>query len=416
MNRQGLTRLVGLIFGAVLMITATTLVACNFEGPEPSPPSLETSIQPGREGPTTLISAPTTGQQFEQGQKIEIQSESVDEQGILRLELLVDNQVVSSSEFVPQPQTVFVAKQTWLAVEPGSHTLQVRAYNPANTVSQSQKVMVEIISTTPMARSDRLRLTPTPLADRLTASPTPPSIQNSPTASPTTLTPTPVPPTVTPTETVAAPPTSTPLPTATSTSTPAQANIQFGADQTQIRAGECVTIFWHVTQAQEVYYQGQGVAGENQARRECPTNTQSFELRVVNQDGTADTRNIVIQVEGGGYRTIEMDEGDTVDFDKDGRVTDDDGDDFEWVEISGERRFRKWDDDDDLELVPVGPVDNLGIIKKEDCDWALDNLADEEEIEPFPGLAACIKTDDGRMGKIRFQNDDEEVNIEWTLW
>jgi hypothetical protein len=217
--------------------------------------------------------------------------------------------------------------------------------------------------------------------------------------------------------TVPLPPTPVPPPpTATPTPPPAQATIQFGVDRTQIRGGECVTFFWNVTQAKEVYFQGQGVAGEDQARRECPFDTQTYELRVVNRDGTVESKRILIEVEGGGYRTVEMDEGDSVDFDKEGRVTDDDGDDFEWVETSGEWRFRKWDDDDDLELVPVGPIDNLGDVRQEDCDWALDNLDDDDYIKPFPGLAACIRTDEGRMGKIRFQDDEGEIDIEWTLW
>ena len=214
------------------------------------------------------------------------------------------------------------------------------------------------------------------------------------------------------------PPPPTPvLPTPTSTPTPAPVKpaIVFGADRTQIKAGECVTIYWNVANVKEVYYRGQGVAGENQGRLECPSLTEYFELRVINLDGTIDTNTIKIEVEGGSYRTVEIDEGESVDFDDEAEVSDD-GDDFEWVKVNGERRFRKWDDDGDLKLIPVGPVDSLDLIRRQDCEWALDNLDDEDYIKPFGGLAACIRTDDGRLGRIRFENSDEEVDVEWALW
>ena len=32
------------------------------------------------------------------------------------------------------------------------------------------------------------------------------------------------------------------------------------------------------------------------------------------------------------------------------------------------------------------------------------------------GLAACFRTDEGRMGKLRFQDADDDADIEWALW
>jgi hypothetical protein len=194
--------------------------------------------------------------------------------------------------------------------------------------------------------------------------------------------------------------------------------LDFTVDRTTVRAGECVTFRWNVSNVKEVYYRGGGVPGDNQTRLECPTWTQYYELRVVYRDGTINSKTIRIDVEGGStYRTVDMEAGQTIDFDKDGKVSDDDGDDFEMKEDDDELIFEKWDDDDDLEQVPVGPVDSLDVIRKEDCDWALDHLDDTNRIRPFPGLAVCFRTDDGRLGKLRFDDvDDNDARIQWALW
>jgi len=173
-----------------------------------------------------------------------------------------------------------------------------------------------------------------------------------------------------------------------------------------------------VSNVKEVYYRGGGVSGENQTRLECPTWTQYYELRVVYRDGTINSKTIKIDVVGGSaYRTVDMEAGQTIDFDKDAKVTDNDGDDFEMKEEDDDLIFEKWDDDGDLAQVPVGPVDSLDMIRKQDCDWALDNLDDTNEIKPFGGLAVCFRTDDGRVGKLRFDDvGNDDAKIQWALW
>ena len=200
----------------------------------------------------------------------------------------------------------------------------------------------------------------------------------------------------------------TPLPTTR------QTRIDFGADRTQIQVGECVTIFWDVTNVSEVYYRGQGVSGSNQSRVECPTLTEYYDLRVVKLDGNTESRTIRIEVLGTGTRTLEIELGESVDFDNNGKVSHG-GDDFKWVKEDGDRYFRKWDDDDDLKLVPVGPA-GLDIITQSDCEWALDHLHDTDSIKPFDGLAACFRTDERKIGKLRFEDTGDEADIEWALW
>jgi hypothetical protein len=92
--------------------------------------------------------------------------------------------------------------------------------------------------------------------------------------------------------------TPTPIPTQ-----PPSADIQFWADTTQIKQGECTSLYWDVSNVQAVYlyeqgqtWQNHGVNGQG-SRRVCPSQTTTYELRVVKQDGAVEIRQITIYVE-----------------------------------------------------------------------------------------------------------------------
>jgi len=460
---------------------------------EPTAVTAANQPTPGNSIPVVVISSPATNTTFELGQTIEVSSGSIDTRGISRIELLVDGQPVRSNTFTPRPNTEFALKQRWTPDEAGKYTLQVRAYNPANTAGLSQQVLVQVLGPSPTPAPILPTSTPTPVSDTI-VTPTPPPVPATPTATTTSAPPagTPTPdyaylvvsvtpglnvrsgpstrysiigrlnpgdqarivgqsnigaglwwqigyPTVlgetgwvsgsadysrtynTAGVPLAAPPPTPALPTPTFTPTPIpvaqQPNIDFAVDRTRINVGECVNFFWNVDNVKEVYFQGQGVPGNNQLRIECPSRTTYYELRVLRDDGNIETQTIKIDVEGEAYQTLEMDLGQKVDFDRDGRVTDDDdgNNDFEWLKVGDERRFRKWDDDDDLELAPVGP-ETLDIIRREDCEWAVRNIEVSEYIKPFAGLSACFRTDRGTLGKLRFDDADDEADIQWSLW
>ena len=109
-------------------------------------------------------------------------------------------------------------------------------------------------------------------------------------------TPTPIPadtltPTPEPTGTPTATSTATPTPTATATPTPTvslEPNISFLANPTQLNEGQCTTFTWLVTNVKAVYFEDEGVAGDDNGqavtRRECPTRTRTYTLRVVKLD------------------------------------------------------------------------------------------------------------------------------------
>ena len=71
--------------------------------------------------------------------------------------------------------------------------------------------------------------------------------------------------------------------------------IEFWADQYQIRRGECTTLHWRAQNIREIYFEGQGVggAGDQQA---CPQQTTTYTLRVVTSSGEV-TRQVTIVAE-----------------------------------------------------------------------------------------------------------------------
>jgi polar amino acid transport system substrate-binding protein len=97
--------------------------------------------------------------------------------------------------------------------------------------------------------------------------------------------------------TVPGPPTPVPAPTAT----PAP-GIAFWADTYYLTLGQCTTIHWDVQNVKEVYFyqqgeswEGHGVGGKED-RQVCPSQTTTYYLRVVKNDGSVETRELRIDV------------------------------------------------------------------------------------------------------------------------
>jgi heat shock protein HslJ len=103
------------------------------------------------------------------------------------------------------------------------------------------------------------------------------------------------------------PPTPTPVPTARPTNVPPppatpSPEISFWADRTNINRGECATLNWSVHNVQGVWVYP---LGEHYSRfprtgqgneRVCPQNTQTWEMRVLQRDGSLAFRQITINV------------------------------------------------------------------------------------------------------------------------
>lgn len=74
---------------------------------------------------------------------------------------------------------------------------------------------------------------------------------------------------------------------------PSGATVNFAANPTSIAQGQCSTLRWDVEGVREIYFEGVGVTGHEQ-QQECPTQTTTYTLGVVFQDGSA--RNYTAQV------------------------------------------------------------------------------------------------------------------------
>lgn len=197
----------------------------------------------------------------------------------------------------------------------------------------------------------------------------------------------------------------------------------FNADRSNIRFGECVTISWHTTNVMAVFYNGQGVPGENQSRIECPRQTTTYTLRVIKLDNSEEFRSIQILVEGGGtgHKNLDMDDGEMVDFDRDGRVSRDE-DDFIWHWQGGELGIirKADDDDDDLRLAGLrqGDTDDLERLPRSDCEQHLDRF-DNDQVFVVEDTMVYFRSDEGRCGKFRvgdIRRTDGRLELEWFLW
>ncbi|MFN2206049.1 MAG: transporter substrate-binding domain-containing protein [Candidatus Promineifilaceae bacterium] len=97
---------------------------------------------------------------------------------------------------------------------------------------------------------------------------------------------------------VPAPPTPVPVPTQTPSPT-----ISFSANRTTITEGDCVTFTWNVQNIQAVWFYPDGedfnrypTTGQNSSV-ECPNTTTTYNLRVLNTNGSVEIRQITIVVE-----------------------------------------------------------------------------------------------------------------------
>jgi hypothetical protein len=104
---------------------------------------------------------------------------------------------------------------------------------------------------------------------------------------------TPPPPTPTPTAT----PTATSLPP-TPTFTPyPEAVINFWSDAPYVNAGQCTTLHWAVEGVREVYLNGSPVAGQG-SQQVCLCQAATYTLHVIKLDGSAEDRQVFIDVYG----------------------------------------------------------------------------------------------------------------------
>ncbi len=77
----------------------------------------------------------------------------------------------------------------------------------------------------------------------------------------------------------------------------------FWADRYVLASGECTTLHWHVENVREVYLNGDGTTG-TATRRVCLTDTATYKLSAVGNDGSQTDRYLTITVQTGGQPAI----------------------------------------------------------------------------------------------------------------
>jgi|GEM_PF-976702 len=102
--------------------------------------------------PEVVINSPASGSQLQMGQDVTIQSTSNSKQGIARVELVVDGQVIRTDTPPVKGQSQFSVVQTWKATAPGSHAVIVRATNDRGATGEAGiNVLVSQLAASPGA-------------------------------------------------------------------------------------------------------------------------------------------------------------------------------------------------------------------------------------------------------------------------
>ena len=417
-------------------------------------------------GPQVIISSPIPNQKFTPGELVSVVVTAVDAQGVARLDLAVNGQVIARhANPNPAPNQPFLVDFRWEPNTYGTQIIQVFAYNTANYVGQSDQVLVQIVTSsgqpgpepgpiptaTPNfpyvkvtgAQSLKVRSGPSTrypqigaLAYGQTAQVTGRNdigegnwwqivflagpaghgwISGNPAYATSYNTGN--------VYVVAAPPIPLP-PTPTPAPTPSGPIHQFSVDRTRIHAGECVNFHWHVTGVRAVYFNGQGVGGENQSQQECPTSDTTYTLRVEETNGNVLYRDIRIYVDGSGgggtgNRSDTMRENDGIDFDNDGKDTGS-GNDFLWYWTGSKQRFERWDQfNPNIILAKVYDRGSEGDLNGISLDTCTARLGQEQrsEITLKETLIICFRTNEGRIGKMRVRDmDNREIRVQWYVW
>ncbi len=201
------------ILRATIPLIALALVTCS-----------PTSSQ----GPTTWIDRPLNGDQVAL-EPLTIQAHASDDDGVTRLEFLVDSTLVTT---VPGSGTRFTeAKAGWVPSVPGTYLLRVRAVDSKGNVGTDASARIVIGEAIP-------------------------------TSAPASLT-----------------PTATPAPASLPPAIPSEIQITFTADRNNLKQGECAILQWNVQGSAEVVQLNNQQVNRSGQAQVCPQETTTFTLR-----------------------------------------------------------------------------------------------------------------------------------------
>jgi tetratricopeptide (TPR) repeat protein len=100
--------------------------------------------------PAVIINSPTSGFIAELGARVDVVTTAIDDNGVVRVELLVDDVPYAVDE-TPDGAALspYSLTQRWIASEAGEHTLSVRAFDSEGNASETVSIAVQVIQPTP---------------------------------------------------------------------------------------------------------------------------------------------------------------------------------------------------------------------------------------------------------------------------
>jgi hypothetical protein len=135
------------VFLAVAAAGAYLLWGGTGEGPVTELPSPATTValQPAGQAPEVTITRPQGQITVPSGEEIAIQSRSIDDEGVVRVELWVDGERIRvDASPMSTGQTPYVVVQPWRAEGAGRHVITIRAYDAQGHVGDSSPLIVNV--------------------------------------------------------------------------------------------------------------------------------------------------------------------------------------------------------------------------------------------------------------------------------
>jgi uncharacterized protein YraI len=131
--------------GIVLVVTGALAACTALGGAEATPTRDAKPTAEPQSPPSIVIDGPPSGAQVPMGEDVFIQSTATGEDGVMRIDLMVDGAVVRTDgtpDGTSQPQ--FSLLQLWQPTAMGEHTVVVTAYTEDGTASQPATILVNV--------------------------------------------------------------------------------------------------------------------------------------------------------------------------------------------------------------------------------------------------------------------------------
>lgn len=125
-------------------------VAYDAAGNASAPVDLTLNVITNNRAPTVLITSPAGNRNAEVGAPILVQGVATDDVAVTRMDLIVDNQLVTFTRSAkPEGETPFAAALPWTPTTTGAHNIVLRAYDNTGQSDDSLRYSVQVFDNQP---------------------------------------------------------------------------------------------------------------------------------------------------------------------------------------------------------------------------------------------------------------------------